>query len=355
MPRRWRGAVGFHYVYRAGVGKINSPKKVFFNFFPSPPLHYNTMERRRRAERVGRGAPCARIDKPRKDMLYLQNTAVSRKDPTIFARGMPWLRWRGSVKAPARRSIGKGIFKMADEKRIYGEKISINTEKMRDFYSKRAAGATPESIGAVTLGDPRYWDEKNAYDRDQVLPMLQIGAETRVLDIGCGIGRWAGFILPNCKFYCGVDFSPEMLRVAKQVCESRGGRSALHCMSAVEAACQSVEFYGGPFEAVIIAGVLIYNNDSDVRQIFRGLPELLAEHCVIYLRDPVGRQERLTLNDYPSKSLHDSYSAIYRTAEEYMELYAPLFDVGFSVERQEFLPDMGDHSDSGRYHFILRR
>lgn len=245
-----------------------------------------------------------------------------------------------------------------DEKRIYGKKASIDTKEVQAFYDKRAAAATSGDLGTVLLGnpDPRFQNQRNAYDRDYILPMLDIGPETRVLDIGCGIGRWAGFILPDCGFYCGVDFSPEMIRIATQVCREKGGDSALYCMTAAEAAEQSADFYGGRFERVIAWGVFTYINDPDAERFFRQLPNLLAEHSIIYLGEPVGLKERLTLNDFPSEALQTTYSAIYRTPEEYMELYAPLFDAGFSVMKREFTPNMGDHySDTGRYSFILKR
>lgn len=245
-----------------------------------------------------------------------------------------------------------------DEKRIYGQKTFINTKQIQDFYNKRAMDSTSEDIGIVLLGnqDPDVLDQRNTYERDYILPMMNIGHETRVLDIGCGIGRWAGFILPNCRFYCGVDFSPEMIRVAKQVCQEQGGDSALNCMSAAEAISQGADFYGGRFGIVIANQVFMYINDSDAEQMFRQLPNLLAEHSIIYLAEPVGLRERLTLNDFPSEALQTSYSAIYRTTDEYMELYAPLFDEGFSVMKQEFFPNIGDnYSDTGRHYFILKR
>lgn len=245
-----------------------------------------------------------------------------------------------------------------DEKRVYGKKVFIDTKEVQNFYNKRAAAAASGDIGTVLLGnsDPQFRNQRNVFDRDYILPMLDVGPETRVLDIGCGIGRWAGFILPHCGFYCGVDFSSEMIRVAKQVCRDLGGNSALYCMPAAEAAGQNADFYGGRFDRVIINGVLMYINDPDAELILRQLPDLLAEHCTLYLHDTVGLKERLTLNAFPSDALQSSYSAIYRTPEEYMELYAPLFDAGFSVMKREFIPDTGDHySDTGRYYFILKR
>lgn len=247
---------------------------------------------------------------------------------------------------------------IVDKNRIYGQRALINTKHVQDFYDKRAATSTSEDISAVLLGnhDTEFLNQRNTYDKEYILPMLEIDSGTRVLDIGCGIGRWSGFILPNCQFYCGIDFSPEMVRIAEQVCQRSGGNFALYCMPALEAASQNADFYGGRFDVVIAAGVLMYINDSDAVNIFQRIPQLLAEHCIIYLAEPVGLRERLTLNEFPSETLQTSYSAIYRTTEEYMDLYSPLLDAGFFVMKQEFRPNMGDHhSDTGRHHFILKR
>lgn len=241
-----------------------------------------------------------------------------------------------------------------DKTRIYGKKAFIDTEKVRDFFDKRAAGASPEDIATVLLGDARILTKRNAYSKDTELPLLNVGPETRVLDLGCGIGRWAGFLLPACGFYCGVDFSPEMIRITEQVCRKQGGNFALHCMSVVEAACQGPAFYGGKFDAVIAAGVLPYINDPDAERMFRRLPGLLAERCVILFHVPVGLEKRLTLKDFPSEALQTEYSAIYRTPEEYTKLFAPLFDAGFSVAKQELSPDV-EYSDTRRGSFLLKR
>lgn len=244
------------------------------------------------------------------------------------------------------------------ENRIYGRKVPINSESVRAFYDKRAADTGVDRVGAVLLGnqDPKFLNQRNDYDRENVLPLLNIGPETRVLDIGCGTGRMANFILPNCKFYCGVDFSEEMVKITKQVCQSRGGDYAAYCLSALEAADQNADFYGGRFGAVIAGGIFMYVNDQDAEHIFQRLPELLEEHSSVYLADPVGIQKRLTLCDFPSETLQTKYNGIYRTPEEYLDLCAPLLSAGFSVVKQGFRPTFGEtYTDTGRYIVILQR
>lgn len=243
-----------------------------------------------------------------------------------------------------------------NERRIYGEKAQINETHVRDFYNKRALASASGDVGAVLLGNqnPQALKAKNDFDQKQILSL--IGPETRVLDIGCGIGRVAGFILPNCDFYCGVDFSEEMVKTTKRVCQNKGGNYTTYCLSALEAVDQNIDFYGGRFGTIIAAGVFMYVNDQDAQHIFRRLPELLEKHSSVYLSDTVGLQKRLTLRDFPSEALHAEYSAIYRTSEEYLNLYEPLFNAGFHVTKHGFRPNFGEtYTDTARYFAVLRR
>lgn len=244
-----------------------------------------------------------------------------------------------------------------DNRRIYSEKISIDKNKVRDFYNRQAT-ISETKIGAVLLGsqDPTVLQEKNAYCRDYIRPMLGVTGGTRVLDLGCGVGRWAQMLLPDCGFYCGVDFCEEMIKEAGQVCAFAGGSFQLYCMSAADAAAKDAAFFGGEFDLLIISGVLMYLNDSDLENIFKHLPNLLAPHSTVYMAETVGLERRLTLNDFPSEALQTTYNAIYRTPEEYLEFYAPLLDAGFSLAKREFMPKFGEtYTDTGRYYTILKR
>lgn len=240
-----------------------------------------------------------------------------------------------------------------NEKRVYGDAVNIDAEHVRAFYQKRAAMNNGVS---VLLGNPEAVMEKNVFERDEVIPKLSITKETRLLDIGCGIGRLAEMVLPYCGFYCGVDFSSAMIDAAEQVCRRAETPFALHTMSFSQIVQKDAGFFGGKFDAVLIPGVCAYINDAELSGAFQNLPNLLSDTCTLYLTEPVGLERRLSLVDFPSKELQTDYSAIYRTADEYMALYAPLFKAGFSVVEQRYWPRFGEtYTDTGRWHVILRR
>lgn len=226
------------------------------------------------------------------------------------------------------------------KQRIYGETVSINTNHVKDFYNKRASMISEQGWGAVSLGanDPTIADRVYNYDHDILFPKLNITPETRVLEIGCGMGRWANIILPHCRAYCGVDFSEDMLKAAKQVCHDRLDRGTFYHMSASTAVKTEPDFFGGAFGSILFSGVCMYINDEDLQEIFAQLPQLCQKNCTICIRETAALAERLTLNEFPSKELNTSYNAIYRSPHEYNQLFKPLIDVGFSIVEQDFLP-----------------
>lgn len=109
-----------------------------------------------------------------------------------------------------------------------------------------------------------------------------------MLDIGCGNGRLAAMVLPLCGFYCGVDFSEGMVAATEKVCRQAvsHARYALHAMSFSQVVEKDTAFFGGSFDVVMISGVCMYINDTELTQIFSCLPRLLSNHCTLYFAEP---------------------------------------------------------------------
>lgn len=244
-------------------------------------------------------------------------------------------------------------------KRIYSVKADIRAEDVRNFYDSRAraTGTMDNPYMAVLLGDqnPDHAVKWNQFEADFILPQLNIDRESTVLDIGCGIGRWAEQVSPLCGEYVGTDFSPEMAKVAAQRC----GRDRSNCkflnLSFQETAGYRFE---KKFNRVLICGVCMYINDAELKQCFEGLLGLLDEHCVMYLTETVAVKTRLTLDNLPSAALKTDYSVIYRTPDEYRAYYKALEDAGFRVVEQDYLPHLNNEDgfeETDRWFTILER
>ena len=81
------------------------------------------------------------------------------------------------------------------KERVYGEKVSIDTENTVSFYNQRAKTIKnrKQEYTTVLLGDqdPDFSVKWDAYKKQFILPKLKLNQDKVILDIGCGIGRWA--------------------------------------------------------------------------------------------------------------------------------------------------------------------
>lgn len=76
--------------------------------------------------------------------------------------------------------------------RIYGTRTDINEQEVRDFYNKRAALASSmkNPLSAVVNGEqnPEQADTRSRFDREYIVPRLDLTQNSAVLDIICRNG-----------------------------------------------------------------------------------------------------------------------------------------------------------------------
>lgn len=242
--------------------------------------------------------------------------------------------------------------------RIIGEKVDILYEKTKLFYVDRAKKYDPEHPYIATMyqdSHPEIAEERNRIEISKILPLLHLTTSSRVLDLGCGVGRWADAISQGICSYLGCDFSEDLISIAKQRIKKEN--FTFECLSATEIG----EFYQRncipSATHIIISGVMMYLNDNDVNEIFLSLDNLTTEGAVVYLREPMGISNRLTLKDYYSEELQHEYNTIYRTRDEYLDMLtsqAPAFTV---CEHGPMFHDavLNNRKETAQYYFILKK
>ena len=83
----------------------------------------------------------------------------------------------------------------------------------------RAAAASPEaSVALYSLGDPERLRAATAEVVAEMGRRGLIGADTNVLEIGCGIGRFLQALAPAVASAAGIDISPVMVETARTRC-----------------------------------------------------------------------------------------------------------------------------------------
>lgn len=148
----------------------------------------------------------------------------------------------------------------------------------------------------------------------------------RVLEVGCGGGRWAAFLSPRVEFYLGIDISPRMIELSRHTGSELGLRNA-------QFQCRDLRKLEAPqFDLIYFSGVLQYMSDEDVRTTLLAATRLLNTEGVFISRDSVQTNARVELTgDYP---------VIYRKEGEYRRFFAELgFEPtysGLSYEHRRF-------------------
>lgn len=84
----------------------------------------------------------------------------------------------------------------------------------------RAVALNPEaSVALYSLADPALLA---ATTEEMVALMARFGlidAQARILEIGCGIGRFAAALAPLVRHYAGIDVAPRMVEAARRRCD----------------------------------------------------------------------------------------------------------------------------------------
>jgi SAM-dependent methyltransferase len=213
--------------------------------------------------------------------------------------------------------------------RYTGTTHEISYQATLEFFESRGRTASPEAPQTATM----YQDQALAQRRDQceretVVPLLGLLGSKRVLDVGCGYGRWAEVLAERVGEYLGVDFSAELLKLA----EAKHFKNARFQRLAAQDISPTAVALPPPFDLFICSAILMYLNDSDVARLGAAMAAMAAPGARIYLREPMALSERLTLDRFPSVELKRDYSAVYRTRAECHELFGtPLREVGFKL------------------------
>jgi SAM-dependent methyltransferase len=223
---------------------------------------------------------------------------------------------------------------MARIKNQLGDTVipKIDRQSVESFFQQRAVKA--EKLGhvqAVIYQDknPELAYQRDAAEKNKLLPLLNLSGKESVLDVGCGTGRWAEVIEPICSSYLGTDFSLGLINIASKRFSSKEHVKFL-CLPA-----ESVNFdtIKRQFDVIISLGLFIYLNDDELLQALDGYVSVASNSSKILIREPVGVSSRLTILEHFSEDMDQVYNAIYRTEEELMLLIdAKFISTGFKVK-----------------------
>lgn len=233
--------------------------------------------------------------------------------------------------------------------RIYNKKINLDNSSTEDFWRHQST-ASEYNLRTVLLGsDPSgiEQEKRNQTELEVVYTITKEINNINILDIGCGIGRWAENLFGQYNSYIGIDYSDEFITYNKNKFKKQENIT-FYKMSVEDLNIK--QFSPNNINFVICTGVLMYLNDDKLPQFFDFLTKLAPEY--IYIQESISlMNDRLTLNQFSSKELNTSYNAIYRTKQEYEHFYK-----NFDIIKTDLLLDknLGAREETNAQYWILR-
>lgn len=261
--------------------------------------------------------------------------------------------------------IDRELFALALEQRKQNTRIrknvaNIDYKQTLVFFNRRADKYQEENPYSVTMyqdNNPALVEERNKAEIEKLLPLLRLDSESKILDLACGIGRWSDAITTQIDAYCGVDFSENLIALAKKRMHKTNRSFYVGAANDLQNILEANQ--KGKFNRILLIGILMYINDKDLLSIMKQLTEVSEEHSIICIREPLGIDERLTLRGFYSEELKDNYNAIYRTRDELMSvLKNTLIKCGFRITKNGFLfseDELNNRKETAQYYFILER
>jgi ubiquinone/menaquinone biosynthesis C-methylase UbiE len=245
--------------------------------------------------------------------------------------------------------------------RIIEDKVEVSDKNVHDFFENRVNKKLFHRYNLVNYQDnnPELALERDVLEKNKILPMLSINADYRVLDIGCGVGRWGDALsqILTQGVYVGVDYSAELIKVAKEYSMNDVNNNRKYLVGSFQNLTDVLKDNGVDrfFDVVLINGVLMYINDSDIDRCLGSISGLVKSTAKVYIKESVSLRSRLTLKEIFSNELGSVYSAIYRGKDEYDRLIRNNMS-GFSVlsEGATFEEtNLNNRKETTSYYWIL--
>jgi len=209
--------------------------------------------------------------------------------------------------------------------RLFGEEV--DTEYMREFWKTRAQMHDINEGMTNLEDDTELLKLKLQKEIPKMLSYVNPRKDMIMLDLGSGYGTWSFTYANRIKKVHAVDYIQKMVDIGTQYAKEEG-------IENVEFFCNSIQNFVSvvKYDLILLSGVMLYLNDADVKLLIKRINGYSKKGTIIVLRDGTGIDKRYTIEKEYSERLGTMYSAIYRTREEYIKIFAK---IGFELIKDE--------------------
>ena len=184
----------------------------------------------------------------------------------------------------------------------------LDYSAVRRYWDRAAGTAAAASYMAHEQGLPQACvDDRFALERKVVERWFaDLGAESAVLDVGCGSGAWTALFAQRYRRVVGIDQSANM------VADARERLRGMTNVELIEGDCLEVGIEG-PFDGAFFGGLLMYLNRDDAVRLLARVAELVPDGRIVLRESGGPRRVEVKTGEY---------QVAYRSPEEYTAIAA---------------------------------
>ena len=198
----------------------------------------------------------------------------------------------------------------------------VNKEKVKIFFEERAKTHDKfHPLKSVIYQDknPSLAKNRDLFEKKKIKSIINISKNDVVLDVGCGIGRWAGEISGEVKKYVGIDYVNEFINIANLTHKNKANTHFI-CLDGKNLSSLEVKYHS-PFTIIMFVGFFMYIDDNEVSNILKQTLKVSNYNSQIIIREPIGVDKEVVLDNVWSEEMETYYSAKYRTCDYFKKMF----------------------------------
>jgi ubiquinone/menaquinone biosynthesis C-methylase UbiE len=196
---------------------------------------------------------------------------------------------------------------------------NIELVAIRDWWDHQAR-TNPESAGMLSVFGAVKCSALYRQNSEwhHLKHIAALNDTMRVLELGCGAGRWALSMSPHVRNVVAVDFSEEMIQLARK----RAGQAGINNVQFFVGAAQT--FLGsGSFDLIYLSSVDQYLDDASFHQTLAQAAAMLTRDGTLIDRVTISASETFFCDS------EDGYKCVYRSLPD---LQSAFFRAGFELQ-----------------------
>jgi 2-polyprenyl-3-methyl-5-hydroxy-6-metoxy-1,4-benzoquinol methylase len=162
--------------------------------------------------------------------------------------------------------------------------------------------------------DPQKSIEKFTFEKARLESIITYNSSWNIVDLGGGVGLWSEYFSDKVKGVTLVEREKRFVELAKE-------RIKKENVSVVLSDVSEFDDVENKFDAVFISGVTLYLTDDRLNMMMKKIKKYMKPNGLFIHRDAYGIDERFLLDRKNSENLKLDYSAVYRSRNEYDEIF----------------------------------